>query len=644
MKKILFALCTLVVFTGYANPGDTTHVISHNAVTVITDPNTGTNGYKAWAVFPSPSLQVRKMYVTLNFKCAPGMQCGAWDYLDHLVIRRTGSQANPSKDIDIVRFITAYGNQFNSSWNFNWHLDVSDYAMFLRDSVEIEYIHTGYEGTNVGWQITVDFSVIEGDPIANPIAFDQLWQGNFTYGDISNDIENYLSPDTVTIAPNTAFTKLRLLHTGHGSDANYCSEFCSKYRTVKIDGNAMNTRARWKPCGNNALYPQGGTWLYDRANWCPGSIVQPDFTTSSTLTPGSHVFDIDMQTYSVTSPSAVEAIDAQLFQYGAPNKSLDASIEEVYEPSNMKEYNRLNPICKSPQILIQNNGSTTVTSANIKYGIKGSPLLSYTWNGNLNFADTATVTLPNLALPSTVTTSNVFQVYIDQINNQPDQYNYDDSALVKLSSLPPIYDTVLLVVFRTNNNLEDSYYVTDAAGNTVFSRVASNLAANTTYYDTLHLTGGCYDISIYDSGGDGLSFWANTAQGTGLYRLKRLYTPNTIYLKSFNLDFGNFTKFNFFAVPGVFSVGEQEYMAPQSASLELYPNPSSGQVELEYYYPGRDKPHWQIFDGMGRIVKEGVLEKNSDIYTLNINELSGGLYWVKLYGAAGATIKKLVKQ
>lgn len=642
MKNFVLATLCFFVLTLSANPGDTTHVISHNAITVITDPSTGANGYKKWAMFPPASTPIRKIVTTLTFKCAPGMQCGAWDYLDHLVIRRAGGQAQPSKDIDIVRFITPYGNQFNSTWNFNWHMDVTDYSLFLRDSVEIEYIHTGYEGTNVGWQITVDFSIIEGTPVADPINFNQLWQGNFTYGDASNNIENYLKADTVTIDTSTAFTKLRLLHTGHGADANDCSEFCDKYRTIKFDGTIMNTRHRWRPCGGNALYPQGGTWLYDRANWCPGDIVQPDFTTSSTLTPGPHTFDMDMQSYTVSSPSAVEAVDGQLFQFKAPNNSVDASIEEVYRPSAMKEYNRINPICNNPKILVRNNGSTAVNSLAIKYGIQGSSLQSYTWNGNLNFGDTASVILPSCVIPQTTPVNSIFKVFIDQVNGSADQYPLDDSAAVKIPVMPPAYDTVLLVVFRTNNNLEDSYYVTDQNGNVVFSRLAANLQPNTTYYDTLHFAPGCYDISVYDSGGDGLSFWANTAQGNGLYRLKRLYQPNAIYLKIFGLDFGNFIHWSFYTVPNLWA-GVNE-VGNHAASMEFYPNPVSDKAIVEYSFDGPVKPVLQVIDGLGRTVKEVRLVKNDDIYSLDFNDLSKGFYYVKLVGGNETVVKKVVKE
>lgn len=643
MKKIFLSLFFAPVLL-LAGPGDTTHVISHNAVTVVTNPNTGSNGYKKWAVFPATSLPVRKITATLSYKCAPGMPCGAWDYLDYVYIRRIGGQAQPSKDIEAVRFITPYGNQFNSTWNFNWHMDVTDYAMFLRDSVEIEYIHTGYEGTNVGWQVTLDFSFIEGTPVANPLAFTQLWNGSFPYGNSANSIENYLTPDTVLFDANTSYSKLRMLHTGHGSDANYCSEFCSKNRTLFIDGNSINTRARWKPCGNLALYPQGGTWVYDRAAWCPGDMVQPDVTYSKNLAPGTtHIFDVDMQTYTVSSPSANEVINAQLFEFGTPNNTLDASIEEVYEPSSMKEYNRLNPICRNPQILLRNNGSTPITTADIKFGLKGTTFQSYTWSGNLNHMDSATVTLPNLVIPSTTTVNSIFEVYIDKINGVADQYNYDDSARIKMTSLPPVYDTVFMVVFRTNNYLEDSYYVTDANGNVVHSRLASNLVPNTTYYDTLHLAPGCYDISIYDTGGDGLSWWANTAQGTGFYRLKRLYTPNMIYLKTFNLDFGNFIKFNFYAVPGTF-VGMEESAETQKAAMELYPNPATNRVSIEYYCPGTSAPVIEVYDGLGRLYFSEKTSTLNGVYELNINNLSSGVYWIKLVGEQGAITKKVIKE
>jgi len=46
-------------------------------------------------------------------------------------------------------------------------------------------------------------------------------------------------------------------------------------------------------CADNPLYPQGGTWIYDRAGWCPGAKVT---TQNFELTPfvtGQEAFTVD---------------------------------------------------------------------------------------------------------------------------------------------------------------------------------------------------------------------------------------------------------------------------------------------------------------------------------------------------------------
>ena len=48
-------------------------------------------------------------------------------------------------------------------------------------------------------------------------------------------------------------------------------------------------------CGFNAIWPQGGAWIFDRANWCPGEAV-PIFNHEITpyITAGdSATFDIN---------------------------------------------------------------------------------------------------------------------------------------------------------------------------------------------------------------------------------------------------------------------------------------------------------------------------------------------------------------
>ena len=53
---------------------------------------------------------------------------------------------------------------------------------------------------------------------------------------------------------------------------------------------------------------------------------------------------------------------------------------------------------------------------------------------------------------------------------------------------------------------------------------------------------GCYKFKFYDSGGDGLSFWANAAQGTGYARFVKMnWVTQIVY---FNPDFGKEIEFH----------------------------------------------------------------------------------------------------
>ena len=104
-------------------------------------------------------------------------------------------------------------------------------------------------------------------------------------------------------------------------------------------------------------------------------------------------------------------------------------------------------------------------------------------------------------------------------------------------------DFVLWV--RTNNfGAETKYKIIDQFNNVVLDR--NSLSNNTDYKDTLKFAPGCYKLILEDAGEDGLSFWANSAAGTGWARFRRtsgssLFTlqPDfgTSSIISFTIDF-----------------------------------------------------------------------------------------------------------
>lgn len=256
MKTVIFLILFSVAIG--TNAADTLHVITYKQETIVTDPSKGFNEYKQWGVFPSKSTPVRRIMLKVRFACPENMRCADWDYKDHISIRRKGGVNGASQDYEIGRMLTPYGGAFAKDWKFNWEVDVTDFSLLLRDSVEIVYNHTGYEpNKDRGWAVTVDFEIIKGTPVQEPISIQKIYDNSYRYGDSIRPIENELAPITFKAAKGADFARLRIVQTGHGMDRpDGCGEFCNKYRQVCYDGKLIDTRSVWKECGDNPLYPQ----------------------------------------------------------------------------------------------------------------------------------------------------------------------------------------------------------------------------------------------------------------------------------------------------------------------------------------------------------------------------------------------------
>ncbi|MCK5821319.1 MAG: hypothetical protein KAH17_05520, partial [Bacteroidales bacterium] len=277
MKSILSLLILCLGISGFAQPAIKKHTVSHNHITIVTNPAKGENPYPAWGVFPSEKTQVRKILMHLTLGTPDSLSTAHWDYKDHITVRRAGGERGKSLDLEIGRMLTPYGSIYSTGWEFKWTVDVTDFAMILRDSVEIEYNHTGYEPTSVGWALTIDFEFTLGPPHIHPLKINNLWVGSYNYGNPEKPTEKELTPITYTPLKESVINRLRIQHTGHGMDKpKGCSEFCSRWRRVLFNGEIAQDKDLWKSCGDNPLYPQGGTWIFDRALWCPGDLQIPD--------------------------------------------------------------------------------------------------------------------------------------------------------------------------------------------------------------------------------------------------------------------------------------------------------------------------------------------------------------------------------
>lgn len=656
MKKglLVVLISFLLIPAVKAAPGDTTIVVAHQEVDM-----TWYGPYDQWTVFPSTGTYA-KVVMEYTMGCA-STGCSDWDYTTSIHARiKTGILDSTVASIDTVggvidttwqvfevldqyelgRAITPYGgymangsNGYNNNWEHRFYYDVTDYQSLLRDSVQMRAFYSGWSS---GFSAGVKFYFIEGTPPRDVLSISNIINRSFNYQNLATVDSLYLTPTMHSILPNAQGSAMRVITSGHGFDNNvYCAEFCVRNYLIDVDGQQQVSQSMWRDdCGLNPIYPQGGTWLYDRANWCPGSKATGywhDLTSS--LTPGqTHEIDMSLSGYNWSGTQAPSYImSAVLFQYGGHNRTLDAAIETILAPSLQEEYARLNPVCGNATIELKNYGSTPLTSVTLSYSGGGGPL-STTWTGNLAFGESEIVNLPlgwhsNL-FPAT------FEVEITDVNGQ----GLDDLAWNNSQETPfDVIDTWpkdVLLELRTNTmGWQTDWTLEDAFGTVLYS--GDNLSNNTLYRDTFNLTVGCYHLRVNDAGKNGLSWWADN-EGTGYCRVREV---GGSIVKIFKADFGTRIDFEF-QVTSAFSNTEEDQFV-----LDVYPNPTRGLFSVDYALNRADEALLQILSMQGQVVRKAHFEAAlNQRWEVDLSNEPKGVYLLQIQTTEYSSYRKVVVQ
>ncbi|NNM94575.1 MAG: T9SS type A sorting domain-containing protein [Bacteroidia bacterium] len=530
---------------------------------------------------------------------------------------------------ELARMITPYGGYYPGNWTFPYRFDITDFSSLLHDSVQIEVFYSGW--TN-GFNATCQFEMITGTPDHNPYKVINMWNGTFPYGSSGNPISNYLVPKPMKIDTAAHATRLRVIQTGHGEDGNNCEEFCSNYNHILVNHTQAGSTFVWRDnCGMNPLWHQAGTWLFNRANWCPGALVNPYlYDLTNYVTRGAtDTLDITCDPYTSPNGGSVYTFGTSLVYYSAPKFTLDAAVEDIISPNIYAPYTRYNPVCGSPEVLIRNTGSTTLTSLNFTYGELGGQTYNYTWNGSLPFDDTATVYLPPAYLKSAP--SNIFAVTISNPNGGVDQYADNNYMQVKYDTVPT-YPSSFIIQLSTNTDAASySYFIEDAGGNIVDNK--SGFANSTTYKDTVHLSPGCYHFELDAADEQGLYFWDNSYGAGNLYFKK----TNGFNFKVFQNDFGTSIMQNFYVgnLTGIDNLSE-------NIDYDVYPNPANRQLSIAGLNASAKTKQVYIYSSVGQLVYQSVIPSGTDMVNINVSNLSAGLYCVVVSNADGQTVKKVM--
>lgn len=636
LRAILLIVIILINYgKAFSSIGDTYNIITHNKTKVVTDPSKGFNAYKSWSLFPSDDIKFRRAILYVTYQCPDSQKCGEWDYIDNIFLRKKGSVNDSSQDIELARMISPYGSRFTPDWKFTWKTDITDFSFLLHDSVEIEFNHTGYESnTDRGWLVTLDFELTEGTPVMEVLGFEKLWTGKFPYGDPADDIENYLKPFSFENNYGADIARLRILQTGHGmDDYENCAEFCMKYRELYFDHKLIDRRAVWRECSDNPLYPQAGTWIFDRANWCPGSIVRPDIYDLNLNGSSQHVLNIDMEPYiNPNKPSANYVFSSYLIYYKNPSAENDVSIEEIVAPDDEDIYSRKNPVCMDPEISIKNNGKNNLNSVKVSYGTNADLPQTFIWKGNLPPDEKINFSLPGLI--NVKEGKQEYFVKLLQPNDKEDEYEYDNGLKTKIV-MPPVFDPKFILLFKTNKESSANFYeLRNSDSRIMKKRLLGTLMPDKVYRDTFDLRSGCYSFVFSDTANDGLDFWFNPEGGYGYVRITDI---NGKLIKSFDSDFGSGIRQQFIVN------GEPSEKVNLTPILNIFPVRNQGKFFCDIFLNDKQKITLQITaEDKKKIVFEKKLKNFKEgIVNADISRQKDGLYFVNVITKNGTVSKKM---
>jgi len=527
--------------------GDTLRI---NPITFTNPSPIGWNAqYKTIVKFPVDKIQWSQILMVQTLKCdsataGDAYPCGEWDYIWNTFIK---VPRNDTLELyTLGSFVTPYGKRLKlgGAKGWEWVYDITEYAPLLRGELEL------ITGNNQEL-LNMEFVFIKGLPSREVLSVENIYPyGEYTYEYLATD--SLLREKQIVLSTDAEAFRLKATISGHGHAGPFnCCEWDSKTHTYRLNGWDTYRWNVWKDCGNNPIYPQGGTWPFDRAGWCPGTKVDEyEFELTPKVSPGDTItLDYSIEPFRDSGEKdGTFRMSHQLFSYGPPNFNYDAAVESIKVPNSEDQFSRLNPSSGNPIVVISNQGQYPISNLVIKYGIKGSRKHKVFWKGNLKFLESEEVTLPALSWKK-IRDSGIFEVEIDLPRGLKDENisnNVLRSKYVKPLNLPEEF----ILAIQTNNlgrAAENRFYIKDVTGLVWYYQDA--FEDSTTYRLPIELSRGSYQFKFTDDMQDGISihWWNRNAapEAVGINGQVQIESLDGDTLVTFPSDYGQELLLNF---------------------------------------------------------------------------------------------------
>lgn len=292
----------------------------------------------------------------------------------------------------------------------------------------------------------------------------------------------------------------------------------------------------------------------------------------------------------------------------------------------------------APVFNLVNLGSANLQSATIELLWDNATVQTLQWYGDLPRYAEASISLDNWP----VSGAGTLKTQVTSVNNGGDD-DFSNNVKVNNFSIAPEFNSQQVVLkIRTDNYAMETYWelrddagnVLDHGGNENVGPTGGNVIFDLTpgvgtypnnalIKDTLHLpAGGCYSLHFVDAYGDGMC----CGFGNGYYKLYNIDNP-VIPIMTGD-EFGAYDDRGFGALSA--SVGVQENSA--SFGLDMYPNPASDQLFLEWNMPD-ETASGTVYNALGQAVFHFQAEKTGNgrqYAVLSLANWNAGTYWMHL--------------
>jgi hypothetical protein len=348
-----------------------------------------------------------------------------------------------------------------------------------------------------------------------------------------------------------------------------------------------------------------------------------------------------------------------------------------------------------PSVTVKNFATDPLTSCNINYQVDGGAVITQPWTGNLALNATAVVSLSQLNLTGGVHTLKFFT---SNPNNAVDYkpINNAKEAIVNVVAFyyaAPITEDFQGTQFPANdwaiNNFNNDAtftkmngwggFATGATASSIFLNIFNITAGK---YDELYLPGlglvGAasaqltFDVAYcqYSNENDKLEVMVSTNCGTNwttLYNKSgaalstrpastNSFAPTANEWRSEVVDLSNYVGQNIIIKLKVTSAyGNNLWLdninitqvtgiadATQGESLNVYPNPTSGLLQVDANIANNNGLQVTVSDVLGNVVYANQFtQATANKFTIDLTSKSNGMYFVKFENNKGVEIKKI---